>query len=167
MTVPELRIPEGNAFDLYVLRALDEGEPGAWHAGVGEASVFGSVLEEELPDGHAGAVEDAIAGELESVAVLRVDEGGGKALHEVAFDAGALRGEVREVRGTLQDGPLGEAKVDLRFEKECAGDEDALGDDNGASAPGGKLIDGSLDGLGIDGGVVSHRAGFGNEELAR
>ena len=125
-----------------------------------------AILPEELPDGHAGAVEGAVAGELESVAVLRVDEGGGEVVHEVAFDSGALRGEVREVGGTLEDGAFGEAQVDLRFEEESTGDEDTLGDDNGASALGGKLIDGSLDGLGVDGGVVGDRAGLGNEELA-
>src|ERR1035437_8009000 len=151
MAVPELRILESNAFDLDVLRAFDEREPGARYASMGKAFGCGSILPEELPYGHAGTVECAIAGELESVAVFRIDEGGGEVVHEVAFDAGALRGEVREVGGTLEDGAFGEAQVDLRFKEESAGDEDALGDDNGASTLGGKLINGGLNGLGIDG----------------
>src|ERR1039457_6706408 len=160
MAVPELRILESNAFDLDVPGALDEREPGARHASIGKAFGCGSILPEEFPYGHAGTVECAIAGELESVAVLRIDEGGGEVVHEVTFDAGALRGEVRGVGGALEDGAFGEVKVDLWFEEECARDEDAFGDDNGASALGGKLIDGSLDGLGVDGGV-GDRAGPG------
>jgi len=77
-----------------------------------------------------------------------------------------LRGEVREVGGTLEDGPFGEAQVNLWFEEESTGDEDSPGNDNGASALSGKLVDGSLDGPGVDCGAVGDRAGFGNEELA-
>ena len=166
MAVPELRVLEGDAFDLDVLRAFDEREPGAGHAGVRKAFGFGPVLPEELPDGHARAVEYAIAGKLEAVAALRIDKGGGEVVHEVAFDAGALRGEVREVGGALEDGAFGEAQVHLRFEEESSGDEDTFGDNNGATARGGKLIDCGLDGLGVDGGVVSDCAGFGNEKFA-
>ena len=127
MAIPELRIFEGNAFNPDVVRVLYEREPGAGHAGVCKALVFGSIFPEELPDGHAGAVEDAIAAEQESVALLRIDESGGEVVHEVAFDAGPLRGEVREVGGTLEDGPFGEAQVDFRFEEESTGDEDSPG----------------------------------------
>jgi hypothetical protein len=165
MAVPELGILEGNAFDPDVLRAFDEHETGARYAGVRKVSVFSSILPEELPDGHAGTVEDPIASQLESVTVLRIDEGGDEVLHEVAFDARALRGKVREVGGTLEDGAFRQAKVDPRFEEESAGDEDPLGHDDGASAPGGKLIDGRLDGLCVDGGVVGDRAGLGNQQL--
>ena len=38
-------------------------------------------------------------------------------------------GEVGEVGGALEDCAFGEAQVDLRLEKESAGDEDAAGDD--------------------------------------
>ena len=84
----------------------------------------------------------------------------------MAFNTGPLRGEVREIGGTLEDGAFGEAQVDLGFEEESTGDEDTLGNDNGASALGGKLIDGGLDGSGVDGGVVGDGAGPGNEEFA-
>ncbi len=112
------------------------------------------------------AIKNAIARELESVAVLRVDEGRGEIVHEVTFDPGALRGKVREVGGTLKDRALGEAEVYLGLEEEGPRHEDTFGDDNCASAISGELIDSALDGLGVDGGIVGDRAGFGNEQLS-
>src|SRR6185437_7946517 len=65
------------------------------------------------------------------------------------------------------NGTFGKAKVYLRFEEQSAGDKDALRNDNGASAPRGKLINGSLDCSCVDGGVVGDRAGLRNQKLMR
>ena len=91
------------------------------------------------------AVEGAIARQLESVAVLRVDEGRGEVLHEVTFDAGALRGEVRKVSGTFEDCAFGEAQVDFWLEEKSTRDELPLGDDHRASTLRGQLIDEGVD----------------------
>ena len=137
MAVPELGVFEGDAFDADIFGGLDEGKAGSREGGVGETFVLGATLPEGLPDGHAVAVEGANAGELEAVAVACVDEGRGEAGEEVAFDAGALGGEVGEVGGALEDGAFGEAEVDLWLEKEGSRDEGAAGDDDCASALGG------------------------------
>ncbi len=74
--------------------------------------------------------------------------------HEVAFDASALRGEVRHVGRAFEDCAFREAQIDPRFEEEGSGDENTFGDHHGTPAFGGKLIDSSLDGLCVQGGVV-------------
>ena len=158
MAIPELRILEGDAFDGDVFRAFDQRQPGARYAGIRKALVLGAILPEEFPDGHARSIENAVTGKLESVAVLGIDKGRGEVLHKVPFNAGALRRKVREIGGALEDGTFGEAQIHLRLEKECAGNEDSLGDNNGAATLGGKLIDSRLNSLGVNSGTVGDRA---------
>jgi len=165
MAVPELRVLEGDVFDLDILRAFDEREPGAGHAGVRKVSVCGSILKEELPDGHAGAVEGAIAGELESVAVLRIDEGGVKLSMKWPSMRVRCAGKFERSVEHFRTAPSVRRRLTFGLKKRAPETKTPLGTIR-VPRLGGKLIDGSLDGLGIDGGVVSDRAGLGNEELA-
>ena len=64
---------------------------------------------------------------------------------KVAFDTGTLCRKVGHVRGAFQDRPFGETQVDSRLEEKCAGDEDALRNDNGTATLRCKLIDRGLE----------------------
>jgi hypothetical protein len=57
---------------------------------------------ELVPDRPAGAIEGALAGDLQTVAAFGVDEGGVEALLEVALDAGALGREMLHVGRALE-----------------------------------------------------------------
>ena len=161
--VPEGRIEEVEVGDLDVFGVGDVEE-----ARAGDVEVFGFVVgfvtgPEFGPEGFAGAVECAFARDAEMVAVFGVDEGGDPFL-EVAFDAGLAFGEVGDVLGALEDGVFVEVEVDVGLEEESAGAEGAGGDVYRTAAGGSELVDGFLDGGGIEGFGVGEGAGVGDGE---
>jgi hypothetical protein len=83
----------------------------------------------------------------------------------VAFDAGALDGEVRQVGRTFKHRAREHVKVYAGLEEEGAADEDALRNDDRSSATGCHMVDHGLDGLGVQGGAVRFRAELCDEAL--
>src|SRR6059058_3944160 len=129
MQVPELRILEGDAFDHDAVRALDQRQARARDADIAEvALVRGRVaqLPEQVPDRPAGAIEGALAGDVQAIAAARIDEGRIEALLEMAFDAGALDREVLHVGRALEDRTLVEMQVHAGLEEQRPADEHAL-----------------------------------------
>ncbi len=168
MAVPELRILERNAFDLDVLRAFDKRKPGAGQAGIRKAFDFGPVSSRRAPiwacPRRRGFHPPVSWNPSQFFALMKA---GVKFSMKWPSMRVRCAGKFERSVEHLRTAPSVRRRLTFGLKKRAPETKNTLGDDNGASALGGKLIDGGLDGLGVNGGIVGDRAGLGNEKLTR
>jgi hypothetical protein len=160
MQIPELRIPERDALDPHSARTFDKRQTGAGNAEVREVPRVGrrvAQLPEKVPNGAARPVECSLTGDLQAIAVLRVDQGRVELFLEVTFDPGALDGKIGHVCRAPEHRTGTKVKVHLRLEEEGAAHEDASRYDDRSSTACRELVDRSLNGPGVDRGTISYR----------
>ena len=152
MEIPELRILKRNALDLYIARTFNHSQARARDAYIGKVPALRrrvAHLPVQVPYRLARSIQRPFAGQLEAIAVLRVDQARIEFLLKVAFDPGPLDGKIRQVCRALQHRARQQVKIHLRLEEQGAAHERALRNHHRSSAARCKMIDSRLDGLGV------------------
>jgi len=113
----------------------------------------------------ARTVDGAFARDLEIGEAFGVDERGRPWLFG-ALPSGADERVIVDVGGALQDAVLFDEQIYALLQEDGARKEGAFGDDEDAAAGLRALVDGGLNGFGVDGGTVGHGAEVGDEVTA-
>lgn len=110
-----------------------------------------------------GAIDGSFAGDFEIRQALSVDEGRGPLLFS-AFLAGVDHGVIVNVRCAFEHAVFFDEKSGALLEEDGAAEERAFGNHNYAASGCGALIDGGLDGLGVDRVGIGDGAEVGDDE---